>query len=150
MKPLRTNQRVLMWLCGVPPNESDSKRKKTAFVTLTLSVIIGHLFLVVAGAVFIYRNVSDNLEEALFSLFHTLPTASMLYQSVVTVFLCRELAGIFEELSDIYNTSDYELNIFLFIRILSEVKNIQLFFTLVYNLIQFKFRQERRFVSHPD
>lgn len=104
MTPLETNRRVLTWLCGLPPHDVE-KQKKIAYIVFTLSIIFGHLLSVVAGSVFIYRNISVSLEDALFSLFHTLSSGSMLYQSIVTVFLCGELASIFKGLSGIYAES---------------------------------------------
>lgn len=105
MTPLEVNQRVLIWLCGLPARKHDDKQKKLAHILLTLCVIIAHLVSVVAGSVFIYRNILVSLEDALFSLFHTLSSSTMLYQSIVTVFLCRELASMFDGLSKIYNES---------------------------------------------
>lgn len=105
MKPLKTSQRVLVWFCGHPPNESARKWEKIVYIIFTLNVIICHFLSVVAGATFINRNVSVNLEETLFSLFHTVAFINTLYQSVVIVILCRELAAIFGGLSTIYKES---------------------------------------------
>lgn len=111
MNPLELYQRVLMWLCGLPPKKSDGKHMRFAYMTLTLCVIVGHLLSLVAGAIFIYRNVSINLEETLFSLFHTIGSVSMLYSSIATVLLCRKLPVIFGGLSNIYNKSEYEIDL---------------------------------------
>lgn len=105
MKPLETNQRVLIWLCGFPTDSSASKWEKIAHIAFTLIVIATNLLSVVSSSVFIYRNVSINLEETLFSLFHTFASASMLYQSIAIVILCRELAAIFKTLANIYDAS---------------------------------------------
>lgn len=105
MTPLEVNQRVLTWICGLPTQEYEDNGKKIVYIILTLNVMIAHLLSVVAGSVFIYKNISISLEDALFSLFHTLSSGSMLYQSIVTVFLCRELASIFDGLSKIYKES---------------------------------------------
>lgn len=105
MKPLETSQRVLTWLCGYPPDKSETKRMKIAYIAFTLSVITGHLLTLLAGAAFIYKHVSVNLEETLFSLFHTVGSLSMLYQSIGTIVLRRNLMTIFEGLSRIYSES---------------------------------------------
>lgn len=105
MKPLETNERVLMWLYLFPPNEFARKRMKIAHVVFAMSVIMTHLISVIVGAVFIHRYMSTNLEETLFSLFHTIAAASMLYQSIGTVILRHKLTAIFEGLSKIYNES---------------------------------------------
>lgn len=105
MKPLETSRRVLMWLCGFPPDESAGKWLKIAYVIFTSSIVMDHLLSLIAGAIFIHKNVSSNFEDTLFSLFHTVGSLSMLYQSVVIVFMRRNLTAIFEELSRIYNES---------------------------------------------
>lgn len=110
MKPLETNQRVLTWLCGYPPNESTGKSKRIAYIVFTVNVIIAMTLFVAAGANFIYRHISISLEESLFSLFHTLGAVSMLYQCVAIVVLRHELAAIFDGLSKIYNESEENLH----------------------------------------
>lgn len=109
MKPLETNRQVLMWLCGFSPDESVVKWKKIACNAFTSSVIIIHLLSVLAGGTFILKNKSNGLEEILYSLMHTLGSSNMLYESIVTVFLCRELSEIFEELTNIYNESKWTI-----------------------------------------
>lgn len=106
MKPLQTNRFVLMWLCGFPPDNSINKWKRCIFITFTLCIVLVHSMSVMAGVTFIYRNASINLEETLFSMYHTMGSARMLYQSIITVVLCHELAAICEELSAIYRESE--------------------------------------------
>lgn len=105
MKPLETNQRILTWLCGCPPNEFDGKWQKIAYKFFTFNIIATLSLAVIAGAIFIHRNLSIDLEGTLFSLFHTLAAISMIYQCIVTVMLCDELNNIFQGLSIIYDAS---------------------------------------------
>lgn len=105
MKPLETNERVLIWLCAFPIDKSTSKWEKCIYIIFTLCVIMTHLLSLIFSSVFIHQNVSINLEETLFSLFHTFSSASMLYQSIATVFLCHKLAAIFKTLANIYDAS---------------------------------------------
>lgn len=112
MNPLEINRQVLTWLCGVPPHESDSKRKKIAYIVFTLSLIFTITTGVMASALFIYRNVSLNLEESLYSLIYTIDTSQILYQSMATVLLRRKLLAIFEGLLTIYRESETELDFF--------------------------------------
>lgn len=105
MKPLETNQRVLTWLCGVRPNESDKNGKNISHIILTLSIILVHLLAVISSVVFIYRNVSVNLEETLFSLLYNVGNSSALYQSVAIILLKDKLTEIFERLSKVYDKS---------------------------------------------
>lgn len=106
MKPLETNQRVLMWLYAFPPDNSDGKWRKIAYFTFTICVIAVHAMSVAASSTFIYRNISISLEETLFSLFHNFSASGMLYQSIVTVILRHNLNAIFKGLSTIYDQSE--------------------------------------------
>lgn len=105
MRPLESNQRVLVWLGGFPLDKSAGKWTKVTYIAFTLSVIIAHLLSVMGSTVFIQRHKSIDLEATLFSLFHTIASASMLYQSVATVLLRRELNSIFDGLANIYDRS---------------------------------------------
>lgn len=103
MNPLETNQRVLMWLCGFPPNESSTKIERIAYIIFTLSIISSYSLSVEAGITFIIKTYAINLEETLFSLYHTIGSLIMIYQTVATVIFRRQITGIFEGLSKIYN-----------------------------------------------
>lgn len=109
MKPLETNQRVLIWLCGIPPHITVSKRKRIAYIAFTLCVIVGNLLGVISGTIFIHKNVSIDLEVTFCALIHTLASANMLYQSIATVLLHRKLAATFDELANIYNESNLDI-----------------------------------------
>lgn len=113
MQPLETNRRVLTWLCGLPPNESDSKRQKIGYIAVASCVILSHFFCVIAIATFLFRMVLVDLELTLFALINGVGAASMLYQSIITIRLRREIASIFETLSDIYNQSKSESELLL-------------------------------------
>lgn len=110
MQPLETNRKVLMWLSGYPPDKSVGKWKKIAYILFTFAIIMAHLLSVVAGGTFIYRNRTNHLQETLYSLIHTLGSANMLYQSIVTVLLRHKLAKIFEGLTTIYYESNHFIN----------------------------------------
>lgn len=105
MKPLKANRQVLTWLCGVPPEECASQRQRIAHVVFTSIVIIGNFLAMIAGATFVYRNVTINLDDTFYGLINTFGSANMLYQSIVTVLLYRQLAEIFDGLASIYNES---------------------------------------------
>lgn len=153
MKILKTSQRVQMWLCGFPPDDSVSKWKRCAFVLFTSWIILVHSTSIIAGVTFIYRNVSINLEATLFSLYHTMGSTSMLYQSIVTVLSSRGIAAIYQGLSKIYNESEYATKVK---NNELQIINIKIFscqFTTFLSIFIFKFiqfRQKQRFVSHFD
>lgn len=105
MKPLETNRQVLTWLCGFQSNESAGKWKRIAKVAFTLGVVVMHLSSVITGATFIFINKSIDLETTLYSLIHTLGSASMFYLAIATILLSRNLTAIFDGLSTIYKES---------------------------------------------
>lgn len=105
MSPLETSQLVLMWLSGVPPHESEHKLKKIAIIAFSLMMIIFAIVAEMASITFIYRNVSTNLEETLFCLFHTITVLQTIYQLIAKVLLRYKLIVIFENLLTIYNRS---------------------------------------------
>lgn len=105
MNPLETNQRVLMWLSGILPNESTSKRQKIAYIAFTTIVISSFVVTIMSGVTFIWQNISDNLEESLYSLTHTTAYSNTLYQSIITILWRHKLAAIFKGLAQIYKES---------------------------------------------
>lgn len=66
---------------------------------------MAHLLSVIADGVFIYRNVSDYFEENLFSLFHTITSLNLFFQSIETVDLRRDITENFQGLLRIYSES---------------------------------------------
>lgn len=102
MNPLKTNRRVLTWLCGIPPNETATKRERFAHIACTSLVIAGNFSVFLAGAVFIWQNFSNNLEASLYSLMHTVASFNILYHSILAIFMRHKMGKIFENLSTIY------------------------------------------------
>lgn len=108
MIPLKSNQKVLKWLCGLPPERNSTKASKLAYIAFTLSVISGLLIPLIASGTYIWRNILDNIEDALFCVFHHIGGTSILYQCIAIVLLRHKLIVIFEQLSKIYDESENE------------------------------------------
>lgn len=106
MIPLERNQRVLTWLCGLPPHESYSEREKIGCIVFTLCFVTTTIAGEISSSLFIYRNVLVDLEETLYALYHTIAGVQIVYQSVATVLLRRKLSVIFKSLSTIYDKSE--------------------------------------------
>lgn len=111
MNPLETNRQVLTWLSGIPPHESDSKRKRIAYIAFTVGSVSIGVTAAIASATSIYQDVSVNLEDSLYSLITFIGGLQVLYQSIAIVFLRHKLLKIFEKLLTIYNESEKELKI---------------------------------------
>lgn len=109
MKPLETSQQVLIWLSGLKAQNTDGKR--IVYIIFTIGAITASIIATVISIVFIYRNMSTQLEETLFCLFHTFGSSNTLYQLIVTVLLRHKLTGIFKNLSNIYNECNKKIEI---------------------------------------
>lgn len=106
MNPLQAVQRLLTWLCGAPPAESDTKREKIYYILFTIYIAMGHVLSVIAGAMFIYRQFSVDLEQTFYSLFSTLGSFGCLYQCIATIILSRKLNTVIQNLTKIYTESE--------------------------------------------
>lgn len=109
MNPLETSQRMLTWLSGIPPHESESTRGKIKFIVFTISLISNITAGVMASAIFIYQNISVDLEDTLFTLAYIVAALQILYQSIAIILLGHNLLEIFENLLTIYNESEIEI-----------------------------------------
>lgn len=108
MKPLESIQLAMTWLYAFPTDPTASKWKKLAYFMFSLGITVANLSSTTAGALFIVKNVSNNLEDSIFAFFHTIACFNMLYQSIVIVVLRRKLAALFTSLSKIYEESKKE------------------------------------------
>lgn len=92
MKPLPTNQRVFTWLCLLP-----------------------------ASTVFFMKAVSTEFEKSLFALFRISGGIGVWWMFISVFPLRRNIQGIFEKLSEIYDES-MSFNLFKIKK--SSVKNV--------------------------
>lgn len=112
MKPLETSKQVVTWLCGFPRDEFASQRKKIAYFTFALSVIVASILSVTASVVFIYKNALISLEETLFSLYHNIGACVTIYQTISTILLRHKFMAIFDDLTKIYDKSKHRIDLF--------------------------------------
>lgn len=105
MRPLELCQRVMMWFCGIPPDEDAAKWKRMAYTAFVSGIIMVHLASVISSAEFIRRNVSVDLEITLLALTCNIGSSTALYQSVATVLLRHKMIEIFNSLSKIFEES---------------------------------------------
>lgn len=104
MRPLKTNQQVLRWICVLPWDESTSKWKKIAISMFALSVFIVNVSAVAASIVRLKSSIATDLEESLYSLFPIAASSSATYAMVVAFLSYRKIDGIFRKLSEIQNS----------------------------------------------
>lgn len=107
MKPLETSQRVMKWLYAFPKDEYASPSKRIAYFAFASIIFISSILSVTASTVFILKNLSINLEDTLFSLFHNIGALVTVYQSIATILLRHKLMAIFNDLLKIYDQSKH-------------------------------------------
>lgn len=115
MTPLKTIRRVLTWFCVCPPEKSDRKSKKCAYVAFTVFALTVHVCSVASDAIFFCEFVSTDVENALMALLQLFGSSTMAYSIVIMFFLRHQINALFETLSEIHNLC----------------KNLLLFFYLV-------------------
>lgn len=106
MKPLVTIQRCLIWLCIHPAEEAASIRQKRAYVTFTVVVLAGQLFLIVTSLAFCWEFFSIDLERCMLAFMAMAGTLGSVYVMINAIIRMRhKTAAVFEDLTMIYETS---------------------------------------------
>lgn len=107
MKPLVTCQRVLSWVFIIPSDEPMGERKKRIHISAILFSISCLIVFCVASVIFFIKNVSADLESALYALSQIVAIAPC-FNIVVAVFILRhKIAEIFKRLAEIHNECKY-------------------------------------------
>lgn len=68
MKPLATHERVLTWLCICPAEDGTSKWMISLYIIFISIAFVFEVSILVSSYVYFLKNMSDNLEEALYAL----------------------------------------------------------------------------------
>lgn len=105
LKPLKTNYRVLTWLCVCPPEESISWRKQLVYISLISTILIGFIIILMTSAAFLIENMSVDLEKSLYALAQIDTYFGITYTITMALFLRQEITGLFNSLSHIYAES---------------------------------------------
>lgn len=105
MKPLVTTTLVCRWFCICAPEDNSTTSKKIAYILLTSIAFVVTLALVAASMTFFMKNVSNDLEEALYALCQIVVHSGLLYVIIVAFFLRHKIRVIFNSLAEIYDAS---------------------------------------------
>lgn len=103
MEALKTNRRILTWLCAYPADKNVSKSKKFAFGVFTLSVSVANISGLIAGLAFIIY--TDDLETRLNGVIPIVALINMTYTAIVSYFVRHEITATIEILLEIYKIS---------------------------------------------
>lgn len=107
MKPLAASSRMLIWFCVFSANKISTSNLiwKILHNIFTVAVFIGNICTLTTSTTFFVKFISLDLEQALYSLFQIVGSASILYLMVVTFFQKQKINILFEHLSAIYDKS---------------------------------------------
>lgn len=105
MKPLKTLKQMLVWICVCQPNKITSKWKKRAFFANLLAGITIIMAAGTASLLFFLKFISIDLESSLDSLYPAAAGFGLAYTLLMAYLLRHKMNAIFDDLSNIYDTS---------------------------------------------
>lgn len=105
MKPLKSIQQALTWLCVLPFDKSTARREKVASLLFVLATMCINLCALAASMAFVFKYKSTDLTECLFALIQISGFVNATYTIIVGFFIRRRIPGIFKKLTDIYDAS---------------------------------------------
>lgn len=111
MEPLKTNRKVMIWLCMCPAEASSSKWNKIAYKAHVALQLIFYFCGVIATLAFALKFVQTDLEKSILAIFSTAGFISSSYVIISGITLRHKIEGIFKHLSTIYKTSKYSFQI---------------------------------------
>lgn len=104
MEPLSTNQKMLVWLCILPSNKNESKRKKLAHIAFSTALIAIEISVFITSGLFILQNASTDLEASLYSVLQFSGSFGLTYMLITGIFLVRHnIIAMIQSLSSLYN-----------------------------------------------
>lgn len=114
MSPLNTTKQVLIWLCAHPTDNSTSKLAKIGYIICGVIFVNCMVIATLAsGAYFVKYLLIHDLENALYAFFQVESSIAAAFTQIVLILSQREMPYIFENLSKIYEASEYNGIIFI-------------------------------------
>lgn len=113
MIALKSNRRVLTWLCIYPADENTSEWQKRAHVAFSVFVFGLNLFACGASAVYFIKYASDDLESSLLALSQMSGCINALYINIITFSSRHKITAVIDSLSDIYKSRESQMKSFL-------------------------------------
>lgn len=107
MKPLVTTKRVLTWLCMCPANESTSINMKICHISFAFVVFISNLSYIAAALISFSEFVFVDVERSLYPMMESMEILVVVYGAMVTFPMRQKINAIFDELTAIYDASEY-------------------------------------------
>lgn len=106
MIPLECAQRVMTWLCLLPPEKSASVWKKRAYIGVFVSMIVGLIVASAASIGFILKSGTSHIDRTLLACSLVNISLGLLYIALIVFFMRRRFSIILKELATIYDQSE--------------------------------------------
>lgn len=103
MKPLVTNQRLLMSLCAFVDDRPTRVWKRYAFVLFTVLVFVGNVSVTISSAIFVWKHLSTDLEQSLCALYQVCGNTAVSCLVIIEILMRHKTTTTFERLSEIYD-----------------------------------------------
>lgn len=105
MGVLKTNRRVLMWLCVWPPSLEISMWKKVGYTIFAL-IVFGFALIPILFDIYLLRMSmrTDELETCFLAVYQLSVSANTAYACVLIFVLRAKINDVFEKLTELYDT----------------------------------------------
>lgn len=103
MKILSNNRRVFGWFCIYPLPESATVATHLRRIIVTIVFLIAMIWSVVSAGIFIVRVIADDLNAALYALFHFTGILHSLYTAVLCFIMRARIQALFDDFQEVYD-----------------------------------------------
>lgn len=104
---LQSIKQSLIWLCAYPAYNSATKRERLSHVAFASTIFVAILFQFICYFNYFWKNLSDDLVGSLFACLGIAAIGSLIYTSIIAVYLKYKMKTIFDNLSMIYEASKF-------------------------------------------
>lgn len=108
MKILSNNRRVFGWFCVYPLPESATMATHLRRIIVTIVFLIAMIWSVVSAGIFIVRVIADDLNAALYALFHFTGILHSLYTAVLCFIMRARIQALFDDFQEVFDKCELE------------------------------------------
>lgn len=107
MKPLITNQRILIWMCAYPTKRTDDIFQRLSHILFSIFVFLTNISCFTASIAYFLKYATSDLNETLYATIQIAASFPMITVSLMIFFLRNKFKALFENLNKIYDHSKY-------------------------------------------
>lgn len=113
MQPLVTTKRILEWISMYPVAKSTTTPlwKASAHIIIIVMMFGVTLCAIAAYTVYIIENISNNLEDCVFTFMAFVTCCGLIYAMIMAFFTRHQVPSIFQQLSSIYEDRNYSIEL---------------------------------------